>query len=202
MTGCLQDGLSGSAGGDVHGLIRRIRDAGGRHIAVGGTLNFRDTGGYPVTGGGVTRWRQLLRSDGLHRVDGDGLGVLAALGLRTVLDLRTTPRRRSRQARSTSCPGRGAHHGCLIDRRRPDALPADLTAIYDFIIDNRGTAIGAAIRSPARPGALPRWSTARGQRQDRDRGRLRARGGGVPEEFVAADYALSGTYLTRSTHQR
>ena len=50
-------------------------DPGHRRIAraatspVPGTLNFRDAGGYPTADGGVTAWRRLLRSDGLHRLD-------------------------------------------------------------------------------------------------------------------------------------
>ena len=40
-----------------------------RRIALPGTLNLRDLGGYPVAGGGTVRWRTLLRSDALHRLD-------------------------------------------------------------------------------------------------------------------------------------
>jgi protein-tyrosine phosphatase len=202
MAGGLHDGPNGSAGRDTAGrdtasLIRRIRDAGGRHIAVGGTLNFRDTGGYPVTGGGVTRWRRLLRSDGLHRVDGDGLSVLGALGLRTVLDLRTNA-----EAQIAASPlDELAQTGALTMQVSLigddlDALPDDLSAIYDFIIDNRGMAIGAAIRSLARPGALPALvHCAAGKDRTGIVVAFALAAVGVPEEFVAADYALSGMYL-------
>ena len=60
-----------------------------RRIALPGTLNLRDLGGYPAAGGGTVRWRTLLRSDALHRLDDAGRAVLAGLGLRTVIDLRT-----------------------------------------------------------------------------------------------------------------
>ena len=177
MAGCLHDGLSGSAHRDTAGLIRRIRDTGGRHIAVGGTLNFRDTGGYPVTGGGVTRWRRLLRSDGLHRIDGEGLSVLGTLGLRTVLDLRTYAEAQIAASPLDELARAGAltMQVCLLGEDL-DALPDNLTAIYDFIIDNRGPAIGAALRSLARCAARAGALHGR-QRQDRDRGGLRARGG-------------------------
>ena len=153
MAGGLHDGPNGSAGRDTAGrdtasLIRRIRDAGGRHIAVGDTLNFRDTGGYPVTGGGVTRWRRLLRSDGLHRVDGDGLSVLGALGLRTVLDLRTNA-----EAQIAASPlDELAQTGALTMQVSLigddlDALPDDLSAIYDFITSLAADGLGVILIS-------------------------------------------------------
>src|SRR5580698_683614 len=83
-----------------------------RRIRLPGTVNLRDVGGYPVAGKGgagrgaaggggtaggreaaggkgTVRWGTLLRSDALHRVDDSGRAALSALGLRTVVDLRT-----------------------------------------------------------------------------------------------------------------
>src|SRR5258706_13333414 len=79
---------SPSSGG-VAEIMREISCEPGRHIAIPGTLNFRDAGGYPVVGGGVTGWRRLLRSDGLHRLSQGatdlpgGIGLTAGPGLRT-----------------------------------------------------------------------------------------------------------------------
>jgi hypothetical protein len=63
--------------------IRAIALADGRHIPVPGTCNLRDVGGYPTLAGGSLRWRALFRSDGLHRLDADGVAGLAVLGLHT-----------------------------------------------------------------------------------------------------------------------
>ena len=170
---------------------------GGRHLAVAGTLNFRDIGGYPATGGGVTRWRRLLSSDGLHRVDRERHRELATFGLRTVLDLRTNAEATSRQARSTTSPGpaRSPCRSRLLGEDL-DAVPAKLTAIYDFIIDNRGPPIGAALRSLARPGALPALvHCTAGKDRTGIVVAFALAAVGVPDHFVAADYALSGTYL-------
>ena len=57
-------------------------------MPLAGTYNIRDLGGYPVAGGGMTRWRQVLRSDSLHGVDDAGIDYLINAGLRTVIDLR------------------------------------------------------------------------------------------------------------------
>ena len=58
-----------------------------RHLRLSGTYNVRDLGGYPA-GEGRTRWRQVLRADAPHRLDADGVAMLVAEGLRTVIDLR------------------------------------------------------------------------------------------------------------------
>jgi Tyrosine phosphatase family len=52
-------------------------------------FNVRDLGGYRTADGGLTRWRTLFRADGLNRAEGDDLARLSAMGLRTVIDLRT-----------------------------------------------------------------------------------------------------------------
>jgi protein-tyrosine phosphatase len=61
-----------------------------RRIRFQRVFNVRDLGGLPVAGGGRTRFGHLYRADGVHRLDGDDLEVARGLGLKTVLDLRTT----------------------------------------------------------------------------------------------------------------
>jgi protein-tyrosine phosphatase len=51
--------------------------------------NFRDMGGYRTASGGRTRWRTLFRADGLYRATPDDVATIEALGIRTVVDLRT-----------------------------------------------------------------------------------------------------------------
>ena len=51
-------------------------------------FNFRDVGGYPGLDGRSVRWRTLFRSDSLHRLDEADREAFAALGVRTVIDLR------------------------------------------------------------------------------------------------------------------
>ncbi len=52
------------------------------------TFNFRDVGGYVGLDGQTVRWRRLFRSDSLHRLDEADRDAFAALGIRTVIDLR------------------------------------------------------------------------------------------------------------------
>lgn len=59
-----------------------------RQIAVQGAYNLRDIGGYKTAGGASTRWRSHLRADSLHGLTQDDMELLAAQGLRLVIDLR------------------------------------------------------------------------------------------------------------------
>ena len=60
-----------------------------RRIPLERAFNFRDLGGYAATDGRTVRWGLLYRADGIHRIEGGDLARVAALGIRTVLDLRT-----------------------------------------------------------------------------------------------------------------
>jgi protein-tyrosine phosphatase len=61
-----------------------------RHLALRTAFNVRDLGGYRTADGRAVRWRRVLRADGLHRLDDADLAALGSLGVRTVVDLRTT----------------------------------------------------------------------------------------------------------------
>jgi protein-tyrosine phosphatase len=52
-------------------------------------FNVRDLGGLPTHDGRTTRIGQLFRADGVQRLAGADLARARALGLRTVIDLRT-----------------------------------------------------------------------------------------------------------------
>jgi protein tyrosine/serine phosphatase len=60
-----------------------------RHLVLERAWNFRDLGGYVGADGRSVRWRRLFRADGLERLSPADLEQVAALGLRTVIDLRT-----------------------------------------------------------------------------------------------------------------
>ena len=61
-----------------------------RTLAFGSNYNFRDVGGYRGRDGRTVRWRELFRADSLHRLAGEDWEAFAALGIRTVIDLRRT----------------------------------------------------------------------------------------------------------------
>jgi protein-tyrosine phosphatase len=158
---------------------------------------MRDVGGYPAAGGRVTRWRTLLRSDALHRVDVTG-PVLAGYGLRTVVDLRTAP-----EAEFAPSPPSGPltrtvrisliGEEDLREAAQPPPGPQGLEGIYRYLIEERGHAIAAAIGELCAAESVPALvhCSAGKDRTGIVIGLILAVLG-VPDEIIAADYALSG----------
>jgi len=166
-----------------------------RWIRLPGTTNLRDLGGYPSADGGTVRWRTVLRSDALHRLDDSGRAALAGLGLQTVIDLRTDE---EVMATSSGLDGTGVptYHVPLFDAGAVGRLPPELAAIYRYMIDDCGAAIAEAVGRLCLGDALPGLIHCTA---GKDRTGLVAAivlaVVGVPDEIIAADYALSGTYL-------
>jgi protein tyrosine/serine phosphatase len=67
-------------------------------------FNFRDLGGLPGLDGRAVQYGRLYRSDSLHRLTEEEGAKLAALGVRTVLDLRR-PIEIARDGRVPELPG-------------------------------------------------------------------------------------------------
>lgn len=61
-----------------------------RSVALSGSSNFRDLGGYVGHEGQTVRWRRLFRSDHLAALSPDDVSVLKGLGVNRVLDFRGT----------------------------------------------------------------------------------------------------------------
>ena len=168
---------------------------GQRRIALPGTLNLRDLGGYPTSDGGSVRWRTLLRSDALNRLDDTGRTALAELGLRTVIDLRTDE---EAQDAPSALDGVGAqtYRIPLFTAEALGRLPPDLAAVYQYMIDERGPAIASAVGRLCQPGALPGLIHCSA---GKDRTGLVAALilgiAGVPDEVIAGDYAMSAQFL-------
>jgi protein-tyrosine phosphatase len=64
--------------------------SGRRHVTLEACFNFRDIGGYATADGRVVRWGAVYRSGSLHRLTAADREVTAELGVRTVIDLRSS----------------------------------------------------------------------------------------------------------------
>lgn len=166
-----------------------------RRIPLPGTVNMRDIGGYPTSDGGNVRWRTLLRSDALSRLDDTGRAALAGFGVRTVVDLRT-----SEEAENAPSALNGASvrvfHVPLLRAEDFDGLPPELAEVYRRMVDNRGEALARAIGTLATADALPGLVHCSA---GKDRTGLVVALVldllGVRDEIIAADYATSAENL-------
>ena len=175
--------------------IQDIALADGRHVRVDGTSNLRDVGGYPTHAGGSVAWRTLFRSDSLHRLDSHGVAGLAALDLRTIVDLRADIEVQQRPSAAAGLPARIVRAPIVRD---PTGLPpmTDLSAEYRYMIGECGDSIGPAVRALCAPGALPALvHCAAGQDRTGIVIALVLAVLGVPDELIGADYSLSTVYL-------
>lgn len=59
-----------------------------RHVALEGSPNFRDFGGYPTQDGRQVAWGKLYRSGSLNRLSDADLDLLAKLNIATICDFR------------------------------------------------------------------------------------------------------------------
>jgi hypothetical protein len=104
-------------------------DAPPRLVPLVGSFNFRDLGGYPGLDGRLTRWGRLFRSDALHELTDADVARLRAMGLRTVVDLRTE--------RELHSSGRGPlgqepvsfHHLAVVQEGVRGTVTADAEAL-------------------------------------------------------------------------
>jgi protein-tyrosine phosphatase len=162
-----------------------------RRIELAGVLNFRDVGGYPVEGGGSVRWRTLFRSDALHQLDSAGVAALTGLGLRTVIDLRT-------QLEVDHAPSpmsaRATHVPVLTGDFQ--GVPLELGPLYRYFIDECGEQIAAAIAELCGEDVMPALvHCSAGKDRTGVVVALILAVLGVPDELIAADYALSSENL-------
>jgi len=159
-------------------------------IEIEGAFNVRDVGALPVAGGGRVHSGLLYRGDSIDDLTDVGARALGDLKLKTVIDLREP-----------------AEHG---GRRYPDGIGPnvlripiyagrfnfrqyqDLRQLYAAIIERAGNEVAEAIARLAQPRALPALvhCTAGKDRTGLVVGLLLS-ALGVPDQDVAADYALT-----------
>lgn len=118
-----------------------------RHLPIPGTFNIRDLGGY-AAGTAETRWRRILRADGLHHLDLAGMAALIGEGVTTVIDLRHDHELQSRPNPFHAHPAVAYHNVSLFERLAPAELSAGdvLLDLYIQALTTRQSAIAAVLR--------------------------------------------------------
>jgi protein-tyrosine phosphatase len=170
------------------------------------TFNFRDVGGYVGHEGRTVRWRRLFRSDSLHRLDNGDAEAFAALGVRTVIDLRR-PHEVTRDGRVPEYAGLGYRH-IHPEHRDWDEIPYEEEIGVARYLANRyhdlaeqgvagiSTAIGVIAEEAAAPVVV---HCVAGKDRTGVVCALALSVLGVSDEDIATDYALSTEATVRFT---
>lgn len=127
-----------------------------RNLAIPGTHNFRDLGGYGTSSGGRIRWRTLFRADSLHRLTPAGRSLLLGdYRLRTVIDLRSREEARVEPNALADAPGVNYIHLPYPGASGGAGRPRDLEGLYRGFLDHGRRWIAAVVTALATPHALP-----------------------------------------------
>ena len=166
-----------------------------RTIDLAGCLNFRDLGGYPTVDGAMVRWRQVFRSDALHRLtDEDVARLRDEIGLRAVIDLRSSA--------ELDIDGRGPlgieamrfHHYPLFDNDAPMSFGrTELTLAdrYFLLAEFAKRAIANVIGALAAADGAAVYHCAAGKDRTGVVSAILLGVLGVPDEIIVADYAAT-----------
>lgn len=96
--------------------------------------NFRDLGGYPTSGGRATKWQMLFRADGLYRLTPQDAQHVIDLGVRTVIDLRTTNEVTSRGTFPAHEFPVNFHHLPIIDATWNETETPEIEDTVEFLV--------------------------------------------------------------------
>ena len=169
-----------------------------RRLILEGAYNVRDIGGYVTVDGRRTRWRTLLRGDSLHRLSTADQATLLDCGVRTIIDLRAAAETRVEPSVFCMSQAVAYQHMPVINdvARGAHDPPPSLVAIYRHILDTAQEQLAQLLRTLAQPGALPALvHCTAGKDRTGLVVALLLGSAGVPAPTIAADYALSDTYL-------
>lgn len=175
-----------------------------RLITFEGVSNFRDLGGYDTEEGGRLRWSRLYRSSNLSGLTEADQQLFEALGIRTVIDLRSAEEQALRPNRirsplvrtemMTIPPQVPAHVAAALpdDETGAAACRGLLTDIYRSYARNYARVIGNFLRTVSAVGGQPvLFHCSAGKDRTGIMSAILLLALDVPLEKVRTDYLLS-----------
>ena len=184
------------------------RDTTGRKIHLETAHNVRHLAGYPTASGRETIALDIIRSGGLHELTEAGQAALAALGVRVVVDFRS-----SVEQEASPTPDLSAHDVTIIEAPvfETDASPGALArqdrypghaAIYRDFLSEGGEAYRTLFETIAMASGPVLFHCAVGKDRTGVAAALLLELAGVPDEHIIADYALSTEELEPVVEER
>jgi protein-tyrosine phosphatase len=162
-------------------------------VRLEGCFNFRDLGGYATRDGRHVRWRRLYRSDALHHLsDADLRHVRDELGVRTIVDLRSSAERSGEPTSPLAAPPVQVHHVPLFDRERSGSTPSlPLADIYLMLLRFAREPIANAVRVLASSNEPALFHCAAGKDRTGIVAAVLLGALGVRDEDIVEDYAAT-----------
>ena len=167
-----------------------------RRVALDGAANFRDVGGYRTSDGRTIRWRSVFRADNLSHLSGPDRAVVRALGIKTVIDLRTVAEVEMERFPVDEVPIRFHHLPLIAELPTFDDFrnsgPAALGRHYLDLARRSGKEIAESLRIVAEPCSRPVVvHCAAGKDRTGVVVAILLALLGVPDDTIADDYARS-----------
>jgi protein-tyrosine phosphatase len=167
-----------------------------RVIGFEGCLNFRDLGGYPTEDGRTLRWRQLFRSDALHRLsEADIARFRDELLISDVVDLRSSAEVRTDGRGLLAGEAIRFHHLPLFDgdasAREEHPAAYTLADRYFLLAEFAKEAIGRVITALAETRGPAVYHCAAGKDRTGVVSAVLLGLLGVRDEIIVADYAAT-----------
>jgi len=115
-------------------------------IGLQGTYNTRDLGGYVISGGYMTRWHRIFRSDDVAYLTENDFKVLESFKVKTVIDLRSPGEIKVSPNQFSSMEHIDYHHISLINRENYGLNDKDdpkdaLKAMYIYVLNHEKDAV-------------------------------------------------------------
>jgi protein-tyrosine phosphatase len=185
-------------------------DQATRHVFFEACFNFRDLGGYRTADGRHVRWATLYRSDTLHRLTAADAAGFHALGLRTVIDLRSATEIDQFGRLDVASPDLAWHSVPMLDNMRleprdpaepppPPLPPLSPGEGYLRMVEGFSASVAEVFRLIAEADAVPAvFHCTSGKDRTGVLAALILETLGVADETIAADYALTDNAGARS----
>ncbi|MEL6891084.1 MAG: tyrosine-protein phosphatase [Actinomycetota bacterium] len=189
--------------------IRALLDDDRRVVPFESIHNFRDLGGYELADGRTIGWGRLFRADGLYRATDLDVATFDALGLRTVIDLRSSAEVADHGSFPVDRHPVSYHHLPIIDAtwakgEIPEVDDSErgtvdfLVWAYRDMLDQGADRFAAAIHTLALPESMPAvFHCAAGKDRTGVLAALVLGALGVDAETIVGDYSLSVDAMAR-----
>jgi protein-tyrosine phosphatase len=169
-----------------------------RHVPFEASFNFRDLGGYETRDGQRVRRSAVYRADSLQWLTPGDQEILAQLGVRTIVDLRSSAERARAASRIDDLADVAVHHVPLFEEHSLPFKPAELNdpppppgETYLAIAADGRRAVATALRSVALGEHAVVFHCAAGRDRTGMVAAIVLAALGVDDETIVSDYLLS-----------